>query len=302
MKTLSSTLAILLFAQVGMAVPYINPERCAHDSLNQWSENMPLEGTARGRNQWLKVCKEEAYENIFPGADEFDPNLPDRRAYPTYGIITGRTATHQPVFMNDSYRAPTTPPANAADPTCVVPKPNVFVGLCTSGCVAPESKIQTPKGAFTIQEMDDYQTDSVLVPKARSNKQIELTQFPVKAYLKDMIEAEQKTLVITTESGGTLQVSLNHPLLTGENTMKKAEDLKIGDALVTFAGKKDRIKSLAPQKFYGKLHNLTVATDKIEESLYVVQGYISGDKKYQDLEVSEFNRGVLRQIAFSNLN
>lgn len=305
MKTKFLMASILLATSTSHAVPFFQPSRCTHDNLPQWTDGTPIAGTARGRNEWLKVCEPKMYKAVFPGGNEFDPNISSasdkRRSYPTYGIITGYNSKNEPVFTTNGYVAPKAPPANAGAKECIVPEPNEFVGLCTSGCVVPETQVATVGGAFQIGDLYDAKSPSVLVPTENASGALTLEPQRVRSYLRDVIDAHQEVLVIKTMSGGSVVVSTNHPLLTAESKMAKAEDLKAGDSLVTADGKKDLITAIEKQAYYGKLYNLTIDTADKAKSLFVVQGYISGDKKFQDQDVSEFNRRVLRRVAFKTL-
>lgn len=296
--TIAFTAACTLIGSNAMALPRLEPNRCAHDSLSQWTQGQALPGTARGRNEWLKTCEPKIYRTVFPGGNEFDPNLPQRRAYPTYGVISGFDAANNPIFTSGGYIAPTTPVATQADPTCAVPERFDMVGLCTSGCVTPDSEIVAPEGNLEIGLMDQEARQDVSVPTLTDSGDLGLTDMKVKRYYKDMMTTTQPILVFTTKAGGTLKMSKNHPILNGNHEMVKAEDFKIGDSLITEKGEKDEIVSITEKKYNGRLYNFSVDTAKLEESLYVVQGFISGDKKYQDNDVSEFNRNILRNVAY----
>lgn len=104
---------------------------------------------------------------------------------------------------------------------------------------------------------------------------MELNEFGVKSFVKDLIPTEQKILEINTRSGKTVRVSLNHPLLTEDFTMKQAQDLTLNNSLITSAGEADPITSINQVKYFGKLHNMYVDTPRLEQSLYIVQGLIS---------------------------
>lgn len=298
MKASIIALSILVAGEFSYALR-IDPARCAADSLPQWTGGN-INGTARGRNEWMKVCTFELYDAMFPMGNEFDELTGNnRRLYPTYGIPKGDGKTTQ--WDYGTWRAPTEAPASADAASCVKPAGYRFVGLCTSGCVTPDSIVTTRQGSIDIETMDLEATNETLVPTQASSESLRLEPMAVKRYTKDIAETKQEILVVKTVSGGSVKVSLNHPLLKGDYTMAKAEDLKVGDSLVTAEGKKDLIVAIEKQKFFGKLHNMTIETNELKKSLYVVQGYISGDKKYQDIEATNFNRQVLREIAAETL-
>lgn len=305
----------------------VNPVRCAVDSLPQWlhdtdpthyDSKTDSTGTARGRNAWWKTCNPSAYKMAYPdskitGIDaEFNVIIQgnqNTRLYPTFGIVTGSDpATREVIFTNKineiPWVAPTTEPNSIGSEACNLPTDFEFVGLCTSGCVTPEQEIKTPSAEKPIVELErlkNFNEISVLVPEANDRSfKMELNEFGVKSFVKDLIPTEQKILEINTRSGKTVRVSLNHPLLTEDFTMKQAQDLTLNNSLITSAGEADPITSINQVKYFGKLHNMYVDTPRLEQSLYIVQGLISGDKKYQDVSISDINRAILRKLVSLN--
>lgn len=304
MKNTIILLATLLVTQGTHAMLLIDPNRCAFDSLEQWSPGNPIEGTSRGRNAWFKGCDPAGYGIIFPGGFETVTNG-NRRSYPTYGRVTGVDAQgnlqFDPNINGSPWRAPTSEVSSADDTRCKKPEEFVLVGLCTSGCVTPESLVETPQGTQEIAQMTEQKQPQVLVPMPVENGNISSEPMDIERYTSDMISVRQDILVITTKSGASIRLSVNHPLLDGEFIITRADAFKVGDSLVSANGNLDEIVSIEPQKFTGKLHNLTVASNELDKSLYIVQGFISGDKKYQDLETSDLNRKILRRISNSKL-
>lgn len=293
------TTVVPLFAPIMThAIPRITPQRCAHDSLNQWSEGQALQGTSRGRNEWLKTCNKAIYRTVFPGGIEFDAAEKSRRAYPTYGVVTGADSTGQVVFNHKGYVAPTTPVDTAADPSCNLPSEDMeIVGLCVSGCVSGDSLVTTANGAdLEIQELKNQQELGVMVP-VLEGKKAHLKGHKISRHTSDIISANQDVIVLTMKSGKKLILSLTHPMVDGNGEMKKARDFKAGDELMTEKGNAEEILKVNAEKHFGKLHNLVVKTNKLSESLFVVNGYVSGDKKFQDQEVLMENRRFLRSVA-----
>lgn len=293
-------LLLLITSVNALAFPLLIPERCAHDSLNQWNEGEALLNTSRGRNEWLKICRPETYEAFFQDGNEYMENLPDRRVYPTYAVITGRGTKNEVLFATDGYVAPSTPPLVSTDPSCVIPRKNKLVGICVSGCVTADTEVVSASGNLEISKLAQLTDQEVSVPQF-ANGEFNTTPFKVKSFIKDMMSVEQKILKITTKSKGVIKVSKNHPLLNGDHLMMPAEKLHIGESLVLENGKNDEIVAIEEVSYFGKLHNLTVNSTKLDESLFVAQGFISGDKKFQDIEVSEMNREIFRQTTFENI-
>ena len=300
LRTKAFALTLLLAAQPALALPRFNPERCAFDSLAQWNEGEPLAGTARGRNEWLKVCSIGSYKTAFPKGNEFEPNS-SRRAYITYGKITAIDENHEIVFDPGSWRAPTIAPESPGSADCNVPDDYDIVGYCTSGCVTPDQSIETSLSQQPILDMIRGHVNQVAVPVRASDDSLRSEVHGIRRFTKDLAATSQKIVVVTMVTGARLKLSQNHPLLTSDFRMKNADQLKVGDRLVSGSGSYDKIVSIEEQPYFGKLYNLSVETNDLSKSLYLVQGYVSGDKKFQDLSVSELNRKHLRSLAGKGL-
>ena len=78
------------------------------------------------------------------------------------------------------------------------------------GCVTPEQEIKTPSAEKPIVELEklkNFNEISVLVPEANDRSfKMELNEFGVKSFVKDLIPVEQKILEINTRSGKTVRV------------------------------------------------------------------------------------------------
>lgn len=296
-----TVLAVLLLAgQVSVAMPRYNPQRCAGDNLAQWSEGQPLQGTARGRNEWVKVCRSLEYDMAYPSGSEFEPGS-QRRAYLTYGIVTGTDANKEVTFDYGAWRAGTHGPASPTATECAKPPEYRVVGYCTSGCVTPEQEITGAQGAVPMVELQQRNAEQVAVPLRLNNDEIGTELLNVRGYIKDLAPTAQKIIVVKTSGGKTLKLSTNHPMLTSDYRMKNADQLSVGDELVAGSGAQEKIVSVEVQDYYGKLYNLVVDSDDLAKSTYLVQGFVSGDKKFQDLSVSEQNRRFIRLLAVQNL-
>lgn len=295
----------------------LSPVRCAGDNLEQWAhdinpaqypESYPPDGSARGRNAWWFVCNPIQYQTINKGyrtsgiAAEKDPTANHgngiiTRWYPTFGVETGVNPNGEVTFERPGgWTAPTSAPPSASDARCALPANYDLVGMCASGCVTPEQEIASETDFVAIEDLEARVAPSVLVPSQLSPGAKSYTPIKVRRFIKDGTDAPQKIVVVNTKSGGSVRVSLNHPLLTQDYTMRRADALVAGDSLVQADGALDEITDVRIEEYYGKLHNLTVDTSKLEKSVYIVRGYISGDKKHQDLALSDVNRQILRNL------
>ncbi len=315
---LATTMA-MIYSQAAFAGLVLTPIRCAGDNLPQWLHdtdpahyglNTPSNGTARGRQAWWKVCDPEEYATVNAGsakfgiAAEYDPtanhnNGTFTRWYPTFGVINGIDPRTEMLDFSrpGNWVAPTVAPPTVGDPACQLPTNYTFVGMCASGCVTPDQEISTPDADIPIRDLEKINKPSVLVPMISHQSVIGYDPIKVERFIKDGTDALQKIVVISTQSGGHLRVSLEHPLLVKDYTMRKAENLKVGDSLVRADGQPDVIVAIQNEEYYGKVHNLTVDNSNLDKSLYIVGGFISGDKKFQDTRLSDINRKIFRTLV-----
>ncbi len=269
---------------------FVLPNRCGHDQLEP--------AQAYGRNQWFKKCYPLHYGLFFPGGIETGgvdtTNAPQ---YPTYAVIKGNDSKGKMIFEGNGWRAPLVAPPTQNDPSCAIPEPNQFVGLCTASCATSDTELASPKGTKSFETMYENMIEEVLSPIISQNEKHDVTERKLRGYTRDMMDSSQEIFKITTENGTILKTSSHHPLLTSNRTMVRSKDIKVGQFLLTGNGTPTRVMSVEKELFFGKLYNATIDTNDRQKSLYIINNIISGDKKIQDETISEINRSIFRDIV-----
>ncbi len=104
--------------------PAGNP--CRHDMLEP--------AQAHGRNQWFKKCYPIHYELFFPRGivdevEDFDGV--QRYLYPSYAVVIKNARGTVSSVEGNRWTAPIVAPLTQNDPSCAIPEPNSFIGLCS---------------------------------------------------------------------------------------------------------------------------------------------------------------------------
>jgi hypothetical protein len=167
--------------------------------------------------------------------------------------------------------------------------------FCTAGCYTPEQMVLFEKGYASIGIAHEKNIPFVLALASNSTRnKPEFVSSPVAYYITDLVAGHHDILEITTFSGGFLSVTPNHPLVDGHGYMRSANNFRVGDNLVMESGNLDRIISITPGKYFGKVYNLEVSNPEPEQKIIVAQGYLNGTVYYQNEGLKDLNRVILR--------
>jgi hypothetical protein len=123
----------------------------------------------------------------------------------------------------------------------------------------------------------------------------EFMQNSIGRWMVDIAPANQEIITLRMKSGGELRVTNEHPLVTSEGVMKRAEDLVVGESLVRDNGASDPVVSMSSTTEFTKVYNLQPTTTDLTSNILVAQGYLSGSVRYQNEYVKYLNRVLLRQ-------
>jgi hypothetical protein len=175
--------------------------------------------------------------------------------------------------------------------------PQVFMdGICMAGCYTPDQAVLFDNGAVPIEKaMASSLTGlTTLAPDATVDA-ISFITNTVGMYLADKVPAEQDILTFRTESGGEIKVTLEHPLVSENGTVRAARYFQAGETLLREDGSLDVIREIKQNKQLVKAYNLQpITTDKVSNIL-VAQGFLSGSLRYQHEWVEDVNREILRK-------
>lgn len=262
--------------------------RCSHDSLSN--------SEAVGRFEWMQKCKAsvpviaeflENFDDVKAGKLSIDEG--SRRMYPTF-----MDASRKP---EKTWKAPT-----SAKSSCTVPEKVYISAVCVASCATPEQMIMTdikssPKfGAKTFIEALTEQTQSVVTLSQDSdleNMRFETTA--VSSWVTELVDGDHQILDFTMRSGGSLRLTLNHPLLDSEGIMREAKSFKVGDSIVKMGGEADPIVSIRQVIHTGKVYNLFTASSDLHRNLVITGGYVNGTAFYQNEGADQMNRQILRR-------
>ncbi len=248
-------------------------------------DSLDTEEQASGRRSWAKKCLEGQTGQIeLFSLIEHDKK--GRAGYPSFAIINKDGTVSNPL----KYFAPTDPEA-----PCNIPNGYTIVHACMIGCYTPEQQVLFDFGYYPIGLANERNLPFVYTVAA--NTTLEHPYFiksSVAYYLTDIVPGIHDILEIVMSSGGSLSVTPNHPLVDGQGYMRSANSLNIGDNLVTEYGKLDKIISITPGQYYGKVYNLEVNNPNPAEKIIVAQGYLNGTTYYQNEGLKNLNRIILR--------
>jgi hypothetical protein len=116
----------------------------------------------------------------------------------------------------------------------------------------------------------------------------------VGSYLADLVDGQMDILEFEMESGGKLRITPDHPLVTEDGYLRAANTFKTGEHLVKADGSLDPIHSITPQTFLGKVYNVQPKTAENVSNVLVAEGYLNGSSRYQNENVMDLNRLILR--------
>lgn len=260
--------------------------RCNGDSLNN--------AQSQGRHEWMMKCSSEV-----PMLKEFLDNFENVKAG---NISLETTRSLYPTFMDSStkpeklWKAPT-----AKTGSCVVPRGVYIAAVCVSSCALPQEQVlaQSGRGAMGPVEFikaltEKYERISTMTKNSTiSDRRLKASK--VEQWVTELVDTEQPVLLFTMESGKTLSVTPNHPLLRKDGSMDTAESFKTGDSLVALGGEQDPIRSIESIIYYGKVYNVFVKSSVPQENIIVTNGYLNGSAYFQNEGAGNMNKTLLRK-------
>lgn len=167
-------------------------------------------------------------------------------------------------------------------------------GYCEAACYTPEQRLLFSDGYVSILDaFNGLREDLITLSPDSTLDNLQLQQNRTYSYTKELRDAEHNIYVITTQSGGELRVTHEHPVINGEGRMVQAQTLKVGDELVKSDGSLDPIVDIQKTIHYGKVYNIAPETTDLVSNVLVAQGYLVGSVRFQNDEVAYINRIIL---------
>lgn len=260
------------------------PKRCSSDSL---SNDM-----AHGRYAWMVKCQDSS-----PAIKDFLAMFEDVKSQ-GFGLNTPGRVLY-PTFMDSSTKKIWKAPTNAKA-ECAIPPTAYVAGVCVSSCSTPEQQILVDaREGMKYMSFVDALVSKVEAVKtlhdrsAMSSKELRTTK--VENWVTEIEDADHQILVFKTQSGGSLRVTTNHPILSEKGTMKLAQDFKVGESLIQLGGKLDPIVSIEPVTHHGKVYNLFVKSSSPQQNVVVIGGFLNGTAFFQNEGSDQLNRVLFRQ-------
>ncbi len=225
--------------------------------------------------------------------------------YPVYGVFAPNTSDDPEPYKNPkNWFAPKT--AARVNEGCVSqaegdglkPKDYEIFQFCASGCYTPEQALLTDPVTGATAQAEKAFVDQVgflaSVGPGSELGSFKLHSVPISRHVADTVAHEQLVYTFETLEGRTLRVTATHPLLTEAGELETASSLKPGRALVKADGSLDPIVRVTQGNYYGKVYNFDVDSDLPMDHLLVAQGLVNGSVSFQEENVREANRRLLR--------
>ncbi|WP_375765579.1 Hint domain-containing protein [Archangium gephyra] len=213
-----------------------------------------------------------------------------RPLYPTFGtspdINSGAQIFPHPTLANCTLYS---------DPNGITPVGAFYVnGYCEASCYAPDQKVLFSDGPQSIRDARlAMREDLVTLTSDSTLDTIKLENSQTYSFTEEIRDADHTLVEITTQSGGKLRVTEEHPVIQGEGRIVQAQTLKVGDELVKVDGSHDPIVDVQKTRYFGKVYNVRPVSEDLVNNILVAEGYLVGSSRYQNDDVAYINRIIL---------
>jgi hypothetical protein len=172
--------------------------------------------------------------------------------------------------------------------------------ICTSSCYTPSERLLFSSGYIPIKEALELRSTArasagvVTLKGGSTTNNLHFEVHPVEAYTKSVTATIHAVMTFKMASGGSLTVTDNHPLVTGEGLLKEANNIEVGESLIRVDGSLDRVTTIERGKYKGKVYNLRPKTTEKIGNIIIAEGYLSGSSWYQNEGYDEMNKIIFR--------
>lgn len=168
------------------------------------------------------------------------------------------------------------------------------IAYCESSCYAPDQSLRFGDGDVNIVDaMKDQRDDLVTLSPDATIDNLATQTSRVYSYTSETRDGEHLLYTLTTASGGWLRVTNEHPVLTSEGRLLKAEKLREGDELLKVDGTPDPIVTIEKSTYFGKVYNIKPVSRAPVANILIAQGYLVGSARFQNDDVGYMNRVLL---------
>lgn len=243
-------------------------ERCKYDQLHQRSQGI-------GRNNWAKKCGYIKSQDMLNAINEEG----------TYLVFSnGRLGGGQGnLNVPDNTDAP-----------CV--SGLIKQGFCYTGCYTPEQRLSFSAGEFAIAEAyaEHQQLVTVLAPESRA-EQFQFSEQPIKSYVRG--ETDELILILRTDAGQQLKVTMDHPLVDASGNIIKARDVGVGTVLLSASGEHVAVVERQADRYTGMVWNIRPASTTKLDNILIAEGLLTGSHRFQSQWSDELTRLYFRSEA-----
>ncbi|OCQ20769.1 hypothetical protein A7985_13275 [Pseudoalteromonas luteoviolacea] len=252
--------SLLMLSQTAQAVNLsLIKKRCGiQDSLDVFA--------ALGRNAWALRCK-----YLSPRTYDWFVNddFGNKRSLPYYPSFT------KPGNFADWIAAP-----RAKMASCETHGYSPLIS-CVSNKNFDTSPFTFASGEFTIYDAYTQQVQQlVVVDEQATLDNLHYREDTVSITAKKAPVQQIDMMTIHTQSGKTLRITQDHPLLLAEGILKNAQYLNTQDTLIAHDGGLDQITSITTSTVTAQLYttqlNTLDAARKGKTQLVITQGFLSG--------------------------
>jgi hypothetical protein len=169
--------------------------------------------------------------------------------------------------------------------------------ICSSGCYTANQRLLiSASGQYeAIGNAMSRRAVSIAALSSASNLESpNIEDVLVGRFTASERDAKEPLREFFTESGLSIVVTLNHPLLDGNGIMREARNLTQGEELVRANGKRDKITQIREFEFFGKVFNVGPFSQRPEDNLIVAEGLINGSLSFQNELHSFMNHQLIR--------
>jgi len=172
---------------------------------------------------------------------------------------------------------------------------NFFVvAYCESSCYTPDQNLRFSTGDVNIVDALHTLRDDVVTLSTNATLDDPRTQVSrVYSYTAEIRDAEHPIYKLTTESGGSLSITAEHPVLVSNGRLVKAEKLRESDDLVKADGTPDPITRIERTTFFGKVYNIKPTATEHVSNILIAQGFLVGSARFQNDDLRYMNRALL---------
>jgi hypothetical protein len=218
-----------------------------------------------------------------------------RPLYPTFGTTADlNDATNYQLWPHPTNTSDCSLYSSATGTVSSMSSTYYVNGYCEASCYTPDQEILFEGGYVSILDaLNARREDLITLSDDSTLDSIKMKKNSTYGYTVETRDTKHKIYVITTESGGQLRVTDQHPVINGEGRMVKAETLKVGHELVKADGSRDTIVSIEKTEHFGKVYNVRPVSEALVSNVLVAQGFLVGSSRFQNDDVGYMNRVIL---------